>query len=88
MEAEKSDELCEEFCPDDEYLVEDLADENSETFRFVIKDDPLSANVEPFINKVKKDFKIKTRYALLKCSAQSRLNLENKFLSSFSGGGG
>ena len=104
VEIEKSDELCNEFFPYEEYLVEDLTDENSETFRFVImyfmmsitvfpliskiKDDPLSGNVEPFINKVKKDFKIKTRYALLKCSAQSRLNLQNKFLTFFQGGGG
>ena len=88
VDTEKLDELCDEFCPNEEYLVEDLTDENSETFRFVIKDDPLSGNVEPFINKVKKDFKIKTRYALLKCSAQSRLNLQNKFLTFFQGGGG
>ena len=56
METEQTDELCDEFCSDKEYVKEALDDENSVIFRFVIKDPDLNKNLEVFENQVKETF--------------------------------
>ena len=55
--VESDNVVTDEFCSNEEYLIEDQTDENSETFRFVIKDYVYSESLEAFKNKVKKDFK-------------------------------
>ena len=56
VEAKQSDELCDEFCQDTEYIKEELEDENSLVFRFVIKDPAVNHSLEAFENQVKKAF--------------------------------
>ena len=48
--------VTDEFCPNEEYLVEHLDDENSVTFRFMITDSVLRQNLKAFKSKVTNKF--------------------------------
>ena len=68
VETEQTDELCDEFCSDKEYVKKALDDENSVIFRFVIKDPDLNKNLEAFENQVKETFlNMKVDQSILCC---------------------
>ena len=54
--ATPTDEVPDEFCPNEEYSDRELHDDNSETFRFIINDPALNVSLEAFENKLMIEF--------------------------------
>ena len=55
-EVEINTEVTDEFCPDTDYSVDDLNEENSVTFRFVINDTAENESLVAFESLVKQNF--------------------------------
>ena len=71
-----------EFCPNEEYSFEDLDDENSVTFRFVITDSVLRQSLDAFKSKVTIDFvknQIRKSNQPIKITGYEQLANESKF---------
>ena len=74
--------VTDEFCPNEEYSVEDLDDENSVTFRFVITDSVLRQSLDAFKSKVTIDFEknqIRKSNRPIKITGYEQLANESKF---------
>ena len=75
-------EINDEFCPNEEYLIDDLNDENSVTFRFVVYDSVLSNSLDSFKSKVIFDFEtsqVEANHRIFKITGYEHLENESKF---------
>ena len=75
--------VIDEFCPNEEYSVEDLDDENSVTLRFVITDSVLRQSLEAFKSKVTVEFeknKVRETNRPIKITGYEQLVTESKLV--------
>ena len=81
-EVEPKEVLTDEFCPDADYAFEDLNDENSETFRFVIKEEPSQKeSLKAFESRIKQNFvnnKVEDRNQIFIISGYEQLEEQTK----------
>ena len=75
-------EINDEICPNEEYLIDDLNDENSVTFRFVVNDSVLSNSLDSFKSKEIFDFEtsqVEQTIKFLKLLGMNSLKMSQSF---------
>ena len=82
MQARQTEEVADEFCPNEEYITDDLNDDNSVTFQFIIEDPVLSKSCDAFESQVKENFvdtKVKASDQFYVISGYEQLEIHSKF---------